>query len=257
LKKWKKYIIDNYIKNLKLCCLDKQHDYNYIKLFDFTEEELKLINSEVKLESILETDKPLLYLLESGRIDFVVYILHSNYLKFDINETDQDKTLFISFVGYYLSQPPEDFKENYLDFEDRILLLFRRGYAIKNEDKDFIIAQKHISDPRHLKHLLFASYALKLNNLKLIYALRNHMDLITCLACLKNDINIGNYKTLDLLIKATIRWSDYQNEIIDYIKKTRKTQYDYLAKKLTEERRSISEKITDPNLRVVLKRLFI
>jgi hypothetical protein len=83
------------------------------------------------------------------------------------------------------------------------------------------------------------------------------MDLITCLACLKNDINIGNYKTLDLLIKATIRWSDYQNEIIDYIKKTRKTQYDYLAKKLTEERRSISEKITDPNLRVVLKRLFI
>ena len=232
------------------------HDYNYIKQYDFTEEELKLINFEINLESILETDQPLLYLLESGRIDFVVYLINTNYLKFDVNETDQDKTAFISIVDYYLSQPAEDFKKNYLDFENRIILLFRRGYTIKNEDKDFIKAQKHITDPRHLKHLLFASYALKLNSLKSIFTLRHHMDLITCLACIKNDINIGNYKSLDLLVKATIRRNDYQNEMIDYIKKSRKTQYNYLAKKLTDERRNINEKISDPDLRTVLKTLF-
>jgi hypothetical protein len=102
------------------------------------------------------------------------------------------QTLFICFIRFYLSQDNQDLKENYLDFENQILLLYRRGYSPKTEDKAFIKSQDYKSDSRGLKYLLLASYSLKLDDFTYILVLLcRHMNLITCLACLKNDLNIG------------------------------------------------------------------
>jgi hypothetical protein len=68
----------------------------------------------------------------------------------------------------------------------------------KKEDKAFIRSQDHKSDSRQVKYLLLASYTSKLDDFTLIQVLFCHMNLITCLACLKNDLNIGFYKSIDI-----------------------------------------------------------
>jgi hypothetical protein len=143
-----------------------------------------------------------------------------------VNEIYKGQTLFICFIRYYLSQDNQYLKENYLDFENQILLLYRRGYSAKTEDKAFIKSQDYKSDSRRLKYLLLASYSLKLDDFTFIQALCCHMNLITCLASLKNDLNIGFYNSFDIQITKLTRFrSDYQNEIINYIRNSSEEHY--------------------------------
>jgi hypothetical protein len=86
--------------------------------------------------------------------------------------------LFIYTIKYYLSQDNQDLKENYSDFENQILFLYRRGYSTKTEDKAFIKSQDYKSDSRRLKYLLLASYSLKLDDFTLIQVLCRHIILI-------------------------------------------------------------------------------
>jgi hypothetical protein len=253
LIKWRKYIVDNYIKNIKLCCLGQTYDLNYIKAFGFNQDELSIVNSKLDLAEILETESLLLKLFAQGNIELVFHLLYSNFLEFNVNEIQDEKTLFTYYLDYYLIQDNEDLKRNYLDFENRILLLYMRGYKAKAEDKASVKSKNFKSDPRRLKYLLFVSYSLKLDDLNSIHVLIRHMNLITCLACLKNDMNIGFYKSIEIQINKIIHRSDYQTEIINYIRSNKKIQYKALEDKLLESRLSVSDKVIDRDLREVVE----
>jgi hypothetical protein len=71
---------------------------------------------------------------------------------------------------------------------------------------------------------MFASYALKLDEPRLIYILMVHIRLITSLAFIKTGKHIGFYKTIEKhVIESTKNSSAFQNENISYISKNRKT----------------------------------
>jgi hypothetical protein len=140
-------------------------------MIDFDEEGLDYMNSNIGLIKLFKTEAPLIKLFEIGNIKLVIHVLYSNYLKYSVNEMDKRQTLFISLLRHYLSQDNQNLKENYLDFENQILLLYRKGYSAKTEDKAFIKPQDYKSDSRQLKYLLLASYMLKLDDFTLIQAL--------------------------------------------------------------------------------------
>ena len=72
----------------------------------------------------------------------------------------------------------------------------------------------------------------------------------TCLACLKNDLNIGFYKSIDIQITKLTRYrSDYQNDIINYIRNSDKAQYKALENKLFEMTLNKYEVVTDISLK--------
>lgn len=152
---------------------------------------------------------------------------------------------------YIVDNYSKNIKHCTLGYKNRILLLYIRGYSAKAEDKVFVKSQNFKNDSRHIKSLLFASYSLKLDDLKSIRLLLCHMDLITCLACLKNDMKIGFYKFIDIQINQIIHRSDYQTEIINYIRSSKKTQYKALENKLLKRRFNISNRI-DKDLREVI-----
>jgi hypothetical protein len=103
---------------------------------------------------------------------------------------------------------------------------------------------------------MFASYALKLAEPHLIYVLIDHIRLFTRLTCIKTGKHIGFYKTIEKqVIESTQNSSAFQNEIINYISKNRKTEFKAIENKLLEMRRNKYEVIEDPQLRNVLKRL--
>ena len=72
----------------------------------------------------------------------------------------------------------------------------------------------------------------------------------TCLACLKNDLNIGFYKSIDIQItKVTMYIIDYQNDIINCIRNSNKAQYKALENKLFEMTLNKYEVVTDISLK--------
>lgn len=82
------------------------------------------------------------------------------------------------------------------------------------------------------------------------------MRLITSLAIIKTGKHIGFYKTSERqIVKSTESSSAYSNEVITYISKHKKTEYESLKIKLQEELRNIHERINDPKLLTIIKRL--
>ena len=65
MEKWRTYIFDNYIENIKLCCLGESYNSSYISKIDFDREELDYINSNIDLTKFLKTKAPLIKLLEN------------------------------------------------------------------------------------------------------------------------------------------------------------------------------------------------
>jgi hypothetical protein len=103
---------------------------------------------------------------------------------------------------------------------------------------------------------MFASYTLKLAEPRLIYMLMVHIRLFTSLTCIKTGKHIGFYKTIEKqVIESTQNSSAFQNEIINYISKNRKTEFKAIENKLLEMRRNKYEVIKNPQLRDVLKKL--
>ncbi|WP_051007936.1 hypothetical protein [Psychroflexus torquis] len=61
----------------------------------------------------------------------------------------------------------------------------------------------------------------------------NHIRLITSLTCIKTGKHAGFYKTVEKqVIESTQNSSAFQNEIIDYISKSRKTEFKAIEIKL-------------------------
>ncbi|GAA0752142.1 hypothetical protein [Psychroflexus lacisalsi] len=82
------------------------------------------------------------------------------------------------------------------------------------------------------------------------------MNLITCLACLKNDLNIGFYKSIDIEITELTRYrSNYQNDIINYNRNSNNAQYKVLENKLFKMMLNKHEVITDIGLKEELEKL--
>lgn len=72
----------------------------------------------------------------------------------------------------------------------------------------------------------------------------------------KNDLDIGFYKTIDIQItKLTSYRSDFQNDIINYIRNSNKVHYEALENKLFEMMSNKHEVITDIGLREELEKL--
>jgi hypothetical protein len=72
LKKWRTYIVDNYIENLKLCCLEESYNSSYINTIDFNKEVLDYRNSNIDLTKLLKTEAYLIKLFEIGNIKLVI-----------------------------------------------------------------------------------------------------------------------------------------------------------------------------------------
>jgi hypothetical protein len=90
-------------------------------------------------------------------------------------------------------------------------------------------------DSRQLQYIMFASYSLKLADSRLII---KNMRLITSLTIIKTGKHIGFYKTSEWqIVKSTESISASSKEIISYISKHKKTEFESLKIKLQEELR--------------------
>jgi len=201
-------------------------------------------------------DISLLYLLNRRQPKRVSHLLNFSKIRVDVNEVKLNQTLFVCFTTHFLSQPLKELSRNYLDYQNEISHLFINGYQVKEEDFNFIKQFKARKDSRQLQYIMFASYALKLAEPHLIYVLMDHIRLFTSLTCIKTGKHIGFYKTIEKqVIESTRNSSAFQNEIINYISKNRKTEFKAIENKLLEMRRNKYEVIEDSQLRDVLKRL--
>jgi hypothetical protein len=248
--------VDSYIHNLKLKLLDKPYDYGFVKNFNFNEEEQANLNSLFNLNQFLDTDTPLIDLMNKGCVGLVSHLLNFSKIRVDVNEVKLNQTLFVCFTTHFLSQPLEELSRNYLDYQNEVSHLFIKGYQVKEDDFKFIKQFKARKDSRQLQYILFASYALKLAEPSLIYVMMDHIRLVTSLTCIKTGKHIGFYKTIEKqVLESTQNSSAFQNEIINYISKNRKTEFKAIENKLLEMRRNKYEVIEDPQLREVLKKL--
>jgi hypothetical protein len=248
--------VESYIHNLKLKLEDKPYDYGFVKNFNFNEEEQAYLNSLFDLNQFLDTDTPLIHLMDKGFIGLVSHFLNFSKIGIDINQVKLNQTLFVCFTSHFLNLPLEELSRNYLDYQNEISHLFINGYQVKEDDFKFIKQFKARKDSRQLQYIMFASYTLKLAEPRLIYVLMDHIRLLTSLTCIKTGKHIGFYKTIEKqVIESTQNSSAFQNEIINYISKNRKTEFGAIENKLLEMRRNKYEVIEDPQLRDVLKRL--
>ena len=248
--------MDSYVHNLKLKLLDKSYDHGFVKNFNFNEEEQAYLNSLFNLNQFLDTDTPLIHLMNKGHIGLVSHLLNFSKIRLDVNEVKLNQTLFICFTTHFLNLPLEELSRNYLNYQNEISHLFINGYQVKEYDFEFIKQFKARKDSRQLQYIMFASYTLKLAEPRLIYVLMDHIRLITSLTSIKTGKHIGFYKTIaKQVVESTQNSSAFQNEIISYISKNRKIEFKAIENKILEMRRNKYEVIEDPQLREVLKRL--
>jgi hypothetical protein len=248
--------VESYVHNLKLKLLDKPYDHGFVKNFNFNEEEQAYLNSLFDLNQFLDTDTPLIQLMNKGYMGLVSHLLNFSKIRVDVNEAKLNQTLFVCFTTHFLNLPLKELSRNYLNYQNEISHLFIKGYQVKEDDFNFIKQFKDRKDSRQLQYIMFTSYALKLAEPRLIYVMMDHIRLVTSLTCIKTGKHIGFYKTIEKqVIESTRNSSAFQNEIINYISKNRKKEFKAIENKLLEMRRNKYEVIEDPQLREVLKRL--
>jgi hypothetical protein len=68
--------VDSYIHNLKLKLLDKPYNHRFVKNFNFNEEEQAYLNSLFNLNHFLDTDTPLIHLMNKGHLVLVSHLLN-------------------------------------------------------------------------------------------------------------------------------------------------------------------------------------
>jgi hypothetical protein len=248
--------VESYVHNLKLKLEDKFYDHGFVKNFNFNEEEQAYLNSLFNLNQFLDTDTPLIHLMNKGHTVLVSHLLNFSKIRVDVNEVKLNQTLFVCFTTHFLNLPLEELSRNYLTYQNEISHLFINGYQVKEKDSKFLKQFKARKDSRQLQYILFASYALKLAEPSLIYILMDHIRLFTSLTCIKTGKHIGFYKTIEKqVIESTQNSSAFQNEIINYISKNKKTEFKAIENKLLEMRRNKHEVIEDQELRSIIKRL--
>ena len=256
LIKWRKYLVNQYVQNLELKLSEKPYNHSFIKNYSFNEEEQIYLDSKFNLNQFLDSTTPLIDLMQLDQLDLVNHLLNDSSIQVDPNQEKQDLTLFICFVKYYLNIRLDELSRRYLDFQDEILSLFFKGYKVEKQDFEFMKHFKAHKDSRQLQYIMFASYALKLADSNLILVMIKHMELITSLTIIKTGKHIGFHRTKERqILKSTESSSPYQREIINYITKFKKTEFEAIKIKLLEGLRNKHVVIKDKKLRFILDRL--
>jgi hypothetical protein len=105
---------------------------------------------------------------------------------------------------------------------------------------------------------MFASFTLKLGEAFKIAIMMSNIRLITCLTIIKTGKHIGFFKNAERqIIEFTRNSSAHQNEVINYITKENKKEFENVKLKLVEMRRNVSEVIEDLELRTILDELIL
>jgi hypothetical protein len=96
--KWRRYIVDAYVKNLKLKLEERPYNHRFIKDFSFDPEEQAYLESIFDLNDVLGSETPLIDLMNSNRIDLVHHFLYESQLGLDVNQVKAGRSLFIFFL---------------------------------------------------------------------------------------------------------------------------------------------------------------
>jgi hypothetical protein len=111
-------------------------------------------------------------------------------------------------------------------------------------------------DSRQLQYIMFASFTLKLGEAFKIAIMMSNIRLITCLTTIKTGKHIGFFKNAERqIIEFTRNSSAHQNEVINYITKENKKEFENVKLKLLEMRRNVSEVIEDSDIKEVINRV--
>ena len=248
--KWRKYIVENYVKNFELKLNGNPYDQGFIIDFSFNIEEQEYLESLFNLNKFLKSNTPLIDMMDKNQIKLVSHLINFSAIKVDVNQVKQQQTLFTCIVDYYLSLPISELSRNYFDFQNEIQHLFKNGYYVKNSDIKFMSQFKAHKDSRQLQYIMFASFILKLGEAFKIGIIMTNIRLITCLTSIKTGKHIGFFKNPERqIIEFTRNSSAHQNEVINYITKENKKEFENVKLKLLEMRRNVSEVIEDLELR--------
>ncbi|GAA0762845.1 hypothetical protein [Psychroflexus lacisalsi] len=240
---------------MELKLLDKSYNHRFIKDYSFNKEEQSYLDSKFNLSRFMDSETPLIDLMQKGQRDLVNHFLYDSSIMVDPNEEKQDLRLFICFVQHYLSIRLEELSRRYIVFQDGIMRLFFKGYKVKEQDFEFMKQFNAYKDSRQLQYIMLASYALKLADPSLILVMIKNIELMTSLTIIKTGKHIGFYKTTERQILKTRSSSPYQREIINYITKFKKTEFEDIKNKLLEGLRNKHVMIEDKRLRYIINRL--
>jgi hypothetical protein len=258
LVKWRKYIVENYVKNFELKVSGNPYDQGFIIDFSFNIEEQEYLESLFNLNKFLKSNTPLIDMMDKNQIKLVSHLINFRAIKVDVNQVKQQQTLFTCIVDYYLSLQLSELSRNYFDFQNEIQHLFKNGYYVKNSDIKFMSQFKAHKDSRQLQYIMFASFILKLGEAFKIGIIMTNIRLITCLTSIKTGKHIGFFKNPERqIIEFTRNSSAHQNEVINYITKENKKEFENVKLKLLEMRRNVSEVIEDLELRTILDELIL
>jgi hypothetical protein len=78
--------VESYVHNLKLKLEDKPYDHGFVKNFNFNEQEQAYLNSLFDINQFLDTDTPLIQLMDKGYMGLVSHLLNFSKIRIDVNE---------------------------------------------------------------------------------------------------------------------------------------------------------------------------
>jgi len=256
LIKWRKYIVENYAKNFELKVSGNPYDQEFIIDFSFNTEEQEYLESLFNLNEFLKSNTPLIDLMDKNQSKLVSQLINFSAIKVDVNQVRQQQTLFTCIVDYYLSLQLSELSRNYFDFQNEIQHLFKNGYYVKDSDIKFMSQFKARKDSRQLQYIMFASFTLKLGEAFKIAIMISNIRLITCLTTIKTGKHIGFFKNAERqIIEFTRNSSAHQNEVINYITKENKKEFENVKLEFLEMRRNVSEVIEDSDIKEVINRV--
>ncbi|GGE15489.1 hypothetical protein [Psychroflexus salis] len=256
MKNWQKNIIDNYIEDFENYVKNKSNNKDFTERYNFNENEINYLNKKIDLNLLTNSDTPLLSLVSENKIELISHIILSNeFIDYNINEKLGKQTLLTSITEINFNE--EITKKSFSVYCELISDMFFADYKISELDRTYIKSKKDEINPKKRLLIMFVSYALKLNEPNEIMELYRKYEIIASFACLKHNINIGFYNSIEeLILESTHLNNAYQNELIKYIEYGKLNHFDSLKNKLIEQRSHISQRIEKPILKTIIHKLF-
>jgi hypothetical protein len=86
LIKWRKYIVENYVKNFDLKLSGNPYDQEFIIDFSFNTEEQEYLDSLFYLNEFLKSNTPLIDMMHKDQIKLVSHLINFSAIKVDVNQ---------------------------------------------------------------------------------------------------------------------------------------------------------------------------
>ena len=84
--KWRKYIVENYVKNFELKVSGNPYDQGFIIDFSFNIEEQEYLESLFNLNKFLKSNTPLIDMMDKNQIKLVSHLINFSAIKVDVNQ---------------------------------------------------------------------------------------------------------------------------------------------------------------------------